>query len=339
MAWRVNVNRAVKGCWVKMSLRLPDFVVIGAAKAGTTSLYALLDRHPDIFMPTVKEPEFFARDELYAKGLPSYAQAYEAAKPGQTVGEASTLYSLSPLFPDTASRIAQHIPHAKLVYVLREPVGRAYSYYVQIIKNYQNVTGDPSVNRTFESFIDPEFPRTPEARAHAMSQANAHLPDSPDLCVAGSDYVHQIETYLAHFPRTQILFLKFEDFVKDREGALRQITDFLELSPLDPSVFDEDGVTRNVAQAHFDSWSDRVYVDQMRSQSGPLWALRQALPKRLRMVLKTWLLRKKPGNASIETHIPPPMLPQTADLLYERFAAQRGRLVDLTGLEFKEWDR
>ena len=81
-------------------MRLPDFVLIGAAKAGTTSLYALLDRHPDIFMPKVKEPEFFARDDRYAEGIESYAAAFAAAAPGQIAGEASTIHSLSPAGED-----------------------------------------------------------------------------------------------------------------------------------------------------------------------------------------------------------------------------------------------
>ena len=72
-------------------MSLPDFFIIGAAKAGTTSLFALLERHPDIFMSTPKEPEFFARDDLYSKGLESYADLFEQALPGQILGEASTI--------------------------------------------------------------------------------------------------------------------------------------------------------------------------------------------------------------------------------------------------------
>ena len=64
-------------------MRLPDFFIIGAAKAGTTSLYALLARHPDFALPRAKEPEFFARDELYAAGIESYAARYDAVGPGQ----------------------------------------------------------------------------------------------------------------------------------------------------------------------------------------------------------------------------------------------------------------
>ena len=82
-------------------MALPDFFVIGAAKAGTTSLYALLDQHPDIFMPEVKEPEFFARDDLYdtGAGLKAYESTYDAAGHGQLIGEASTLIPSRRCFP------------------------------------------------------------------------------------------------------------------------------------------------------------------------------------------------------------------------------------------------
>lgn len=317
-------------------MRLPDFVVIGAAKAGTTSLYALLDRHPDIFMPEIKEPEFFARDDLYAQGVAQYAKAYAQAHPEQLVGEASTMYTLSPLFPDTAARLAEHIPQARLIYVMREPVARAYSFYVQIIKNYQNITGDASVHRSFEEFVDAELRATASPREKVFSPVNAHLPDTPELCVAGSDYLHQIKTYLAHFPREQMLFLKFEDFVADRPAALRKITDFLGLEPLDGAVFDEASVTRNIAEDHFRVWGERVAVDKVRARSGGLWALRGLLPKRLRRLLRDKLLRAAPQDRA---HIPPSMQPDTRAKLAARFGAQRAELSELTGLDLEDWVR
>ena len=315
-------------------MRLPDFVVIGAAKAGTTSLYALLDRHPDIFMPEVKEPEFFARDDLYAAGPDGYAAAFAAAGPDQLVGEASTIYTLAPFFPETAARLAAHMPQAKLIYVMRQPVARAYSFYVQIIKNYQNVTGDASVHRSFEAFIDPDLPRDGASRDKVFSLANAHLPDAADLCLAGSEYVQQIETYLAHFPRDQILFLKFEDFVQDRPGTLGQITDFLGVDPLEAAVFAQAGVTQNVAEDHFRDWGDRISVDRMRGKARGIWALRRLLPEGLRQMLKRRMLRYQPQTRS---HVPPPMLPETRARLTARFAPQIPRLKALTGLDLDDW--
>ena len=70
-----------------LTVRLPDFIIIGAAKAGTTSLYKVLSQHPDIFMSTPKEPEFFARDDRYAEGIGPYARLFEGASPHSFAGK------------------------------------------------------------------------------------------------------------------------------------------------------------------------------------------------------------------------------------------------------------
>ncbi|MFT6073183.1 MAG: hypothetical protein ACJAZ1_000089 [Yoonia sp.] len=315
-------------------MRLPDFIVIGAAKAGTTSLYALLDQHEDVFMPAVKEPEFFARDDRYAKGIESYAANFAAAASGQIVGEASTIYSLSPFFPQTASRIKQHLPQAKLIYVLREPVSRAYSYYLQIVKNYQNTMGDLQVHRSFEECVMPSEHAHAAPRDKIFSTSNAHLPDHPDLCLAGSDYVTQIEAYLAYFPPQQILFLKFEDFIADRAATLRQITDFLGIFPLPQAVFAQKGVTRNVSRKHFEELGADIAIRRLQKGAGPVWVLRQLAPKRLRTKIRALVSASAPTDKAL---VPPPMAPQTQSDLFKRFATQKDLLKHLTGLEFKEW--
>lgn len=315
-------------------MSLPDFFIIGAAKAGTTSLFALLERHPDIFMSTPKEPEFFARDDLYSKGLESYADLFEQALPGQTLGEASTIYSHAPFFGETAGRIAQHVPQARFVYVMREPVGRAYSYYTQIVKNYQNGTKDYSVNRSFEEFVIPERHATAAPRDKVFAPFNAHLPDSPELCLAGSDYVLQIEAYLAHFPPERFLFLLFEDFREDRVGTLRKITDFLGLAPLPDDVFADNSTTRNVSRKYFDQAGSTARVVGLKRKFGPLWALKSLFPKRLRSALRKGVAKGGGG-----AHQPPPMAPATRQMLAARFNAQRPRLRELTGLTFETWDK
>jgi hypothetical protein len=316
------------------NMALPDFFIIGAAKAGTTSLYALLDRHPDIFMPKVKEPEFFARDDRYSEGIETYAAAFADATPDQIVGEASTIYSIAPFFPDTAARVKTHVPEAKLIYVLRHPVDRAYSFYTQLIKNYQNVTKDTAVNRTFEEFVLPEQHARAASKSSVFSRATSHFPDVPELCLAGSDYVLQIEAYLAHFRRDQMLFLKFEDFVRDRSTVVRQITDFLGVQPLDETVFDEAAAARNVSKTHFNELGETVALSDLRQRSGAAWSLRHLLPQSVRARAKQMILGKHPHPT---THIPPKMLTTTRTQLENRFGIQTERLRQLTGLKFEDW--
>ncbi|MEM9579986.1 MAG: sulfotransferase [Pseudomonadota bacterium] len=317
-------------------MALPDFFVIGAAKAGTTSLYALLDQHPQIFMPEVKEPEFFARDDLYnAPGaLAGYEASYDGARAGQIIGEASTIYSLSPFFPDTAARIHAHVPQARIIYVLREPVARAYSFYQQIIKNYQNATRDYAVHRSFEEFVLPAR-HAKAAPAHkVLSVYNAHLPDTPELCLAGSDYLMQIDAYLRFFPRDRILFLKFEDFVADRPAALAQITAFLGVPPLPPEIFAQAQVTRNVSSTHFGKMGEEAKVESLKRRFGPAMALKSILPTGLRQRLLNWARQLSPESTD---HLPPPMSPQTRALLQTRFAPQIDALSEQTGLDLDSW--
>ncbi|GHF74924.1 sulfotransferase domain-containing protein [Seohaeicola zhoushanensis] len=314
-------------------MRQLDFIIIGAAKAGTTSLHALLTRHPGIFMPDPKEPEYFARDDLFLRGPAEYAGLFEPASESQLIGEASTIYSLSPLFPDTAARIHAHSPDARLVYMLRQPVDRAYSYYVQLTKNYQNRSKDYTIRRRFEDFILPERHAAAAGRAGCMADFDAHLPDTPELCLAGSDYVLQIEAYLSRFERSQMLFLKFEDFKRNPQAVVRQITDFLGVPPLDESVFRDPATRKNISSSHFAEVATTESIGALKQRLGRFWNLRKLLPESRRTQLRRYMRRR----ADPERYAPVPMEASTRALLEQRFAAQIPRLSELTGLDFGEW--
>jgi Sulfotransferase family len=109
-----------------MTGRLPDFIIGGAPRSGTTWLYDALDRHPAVYMakPVKPEPKFFLVDDLYAKGLPHYSATWFADVPaGRVAGEKSTDYLESTA---AAERIARDLPQVRLVFILREPIDRAY---------------------------------------------------------------------------------------------------------------------------------------------------------------------------------------------------------------------
>jgi len=93
---------------------------------------------------------------VYKQGIDWYGGLYAKATKNQICGEASTLYSLIANFPETVSRMDKEQANVKIIFVLRNPVDRAYSYYIQILKNYQNSTKYFSINRTFEECIFPE---------------------------------------------------------------------------------------------------------------------------------------------------------------------------------------
>ena len=109
---------------------LPDFIVIGAMKCGTTTLAAQLAAQRGVFMSTPKEPNYFSDDAVFAQGQGWYEGLFADAPPGAVKGEASTHYTKLPTHPDTLVRMRALLPAPKLVYMIRNPVARAVSHYI-----------------------------------------------------------------------------------------------------------------------------------------------------------------------------------------------------------------
>ncbi len=110
--------------------RLPDFIIIGAMKSATSSLYDQLLQQPGIFMPELKEPNFFSNDEQFSRGLDWYSSLFDHAASTDLIGEASTHYTKFPTYPKTIERMAEILPSPRLIYVLRHPVERLISQYI-----------------------------------------------------------------------------------------------------------------------------------------------------------------------------------------------------------------
>ena len=113
-----------------MTERLPDFLIIGAMKCGTTTLQAQLAVQDGVFMTTPKEPNFFSDDDVFARGMDWYRGLFDAARPGDLKGEASTHYTKRPTHPLTIERMRPHLPAPRLVYMIRNPMQRAVSHYI-----------------------------------------------------------------------------------------------------------------------------------------------------------------------------------------------------------------
>ncbi len=124
-------------------MSLPDFLIVGAMKSGTTTLQAQLAAQPGIFMTTPKEPNFFSDDAVHAQGLDWYRGLYREAAPDTLKGEASTHYTKLPTYPETVARLAAAVPAPRLIYVIRNPVARAVSHYIHEWSQ-GNMGGDPA---------------------------------------------------------------------------------------------------------------------------------------------------------------------------------------------------
>ena len=187
--------------------QLPDFMIIGAMKAGTTTLHAYLRRDDRIFMASPKEPQFFSRDHVYSRGIKWYKSLFSNASPEHVCGEASTCYSRWPAYPDAPARIAEHAPHVKFIYVMRHPVDRLYSHYahtMQVRRSRDAAYRVVSVDEFIETDVD---------------------------AVSASLYIRQIERYLEFFSRSRFLFLTFDELSADPSPVLQKVQRFLNLEP------------------------------------------------------------------------------------------------------------
>lgn len=201
----------------KSLLRLPDFLIGGAPRSGTTWLYSLLDRHPSVYMakPVAPEPKFFLVDELYSRGLEYYARTWFAeAGSAPLAGEKSTDYLES---APAAARISRDLPAAKLVFILREPVERAFSNYLWTRMNGLE-TADIATAIRLEEQREAELPsRLRYARPYSYFSRGL--------------YADMLQPYFDRFPREQILVLRFEDIGTGPRALAERLHRFLGIEP------------------------------------------------------------------------------------------------------------
>lgn len=213
--------------------RAPDFFIVGHPKCGTTALYEMLRRHPQIYMPDCKEPWFLApelhirtpsRPEGTPRTLEDYLSLFDAARPEQRVGEASALYLWSRM---AASRIAEVQPAARIIAIMREPAGFLRSLHLQFVQTYVETEGD------FRRALELEA----ERRRGESIPRHTYWPQA----LLYSDhvrYVEQLSRYYAAFPPEQVLVLIYDDFRRDNEATVRRVLRFLEVDdefPVQPT--------------------------------------------------------------------------------------------------------
>jgi hypothetical protein len=195
---------------------LPNFLIIGAARSGTSSLYAYLLQHPDVYLPKNKRPEphFFFKDSEYARGIDHYESRYFADWNGETaVGEASTSYIFG---PETPARVARYLPDVRLLAILRNPLERAYSNYCHTVKS-----GLETLD--FAQAIARESERTAALRGTDLAEIE------PYAYLARGLYFEQLQRWYRFFHPAQLHVVIFDDFVADTRAALTEILSFLQV--------------------------------------------------------------------------------------------------------------
>lgn len=179
----------------------PTFIVIGAPKAGTTSLYEYLRAHPQVFMAETKELDFFIAERNWDRGVDWYRRQFRSAGDSLAVGEASVGYSRDPWHAGVPERMQRIVPGVLLVYVLREPLARMRSQYLhELLERWEHRDIDTAL------LEEPKY-------------------------LDASRYAHQMETFLAQFPRDQLFVTTTEELRSHRGDVLRDVFEFIGVDP------------------------------------------------------------------------------------------------------------
>ena len=176
---------------------LPDFLIVGAMKCGTTTLAVQLAHQDGVFMTSPKEPNFFSDDDVWAHGEAWYHSLFAEAAPGDLKGEASTHYTKLPTHPKTLERIAKMLDQPRIIYMIRNPVERAVSHYIHEWSQGE-MRDDPVV-------------------------AFAHHPE----IVAYGRYGMQIKPYVELFGKQSVFLTSLEQIKADGRDELDRIGAFL----------------------------------------------------------------------------------------------------------------
>ncbi len=175
---------------------LPTFVTIGAQKCGTTALHSYLARHPDVSMSRPKELDFFVAERNWDRGVDWYRSHFD---PGVAArGESSPNYTAHPYFAGVPERMAELIPEAKLIFMVRDPIDRIRSNWIHTYSN----------------------------RAETRPMREAVL-DPEGEYLARSRYNVQLARFLEHYPRERILVLEQSELYGDRRATLERVFEFI----------------------------------------------------------------------------------------------------------------
>ena len=285
-------------------MALPTFFVIGAPKAGTTSLHAYLSEHPQIHMSAIKEPRFFAGPpgDLpfppdWVPDLPTYESLFDS--PLAVRGESSTDYAIHPRRAGVPARIQESVPDARFIYMVRDPIARAISHYRMGVA----LMGEQ----------------------RSLGEALGDLEDlraTPYLCP--SLYATQLELYLQRFPGDRLLVVDQAELDSERQAALARIYSFLGV--------DDSFVGAGIEETYLSSGSWRAYPrgysDFIARYVAPAtrW-----IPVGARRSVRRALERKlwQPIGTSIDAPL--------RRRLELRFGPEAERLRELTGQRFATW--
>ncbi len=292
-------------------MTMPNFLLIGAAKCGTTALYCYLKQHPAIYMSEPKELRFFpfenqepdycgpgAHLKGYVTKIEDYQAFFEAGADYPARGEASPVYLYH---GRAAARIRHHIPDVKLIVILRPPADRVYSHYLMLKR-------DGLTHLSFRELLAAEDQGVPEA-------------ESPHLRRRGY-YAVQLQRYFDNFKRAQLKICLYEDFTADTIGVLQGIFRFLDVA----DTFVPDTSTRHNESKMPRSPALHAFLTESRPSKN--W-LKPLVPFQVRKRIKTHLNRRN--------LVKPPLAEDLRQNLIEGFREDISKLQDMIQRDLSHW--
>lgn len=297
-----------------MQSNIPNLFVIGAAKSGTTSLYSILSRHPEVFMSRQKATRFFISDKKYSNGLDWYLQTYFAGAEQYTVrGEATPSY-LAQAYK-TAPRIRETITgeQTKFIAIFRNPIDRAYSHYWY---NRNKKQGDE--NSSFEDAL------ALEEKLEGRTEISGKRYSRTQNYFKNGQYSLCLGEYFKYFKQDQFLFLLFEDLFKEQfHATAARLTEFLHIENVNIN-YTKENQARKVGT--------RPTVKFVRKQRGLMSFLKSYLPSSIQNMMRNQYSKmiSKPVKYS-------PMKQETRKMLLEKYEPGIIELEEIIGRDLSHW--
>jgi len=205
---------------------IPNWMCIGAPKAGTTSLYSALKTHPEIWVPECKETHFFSSPDYY-NGMDWYLKTYfSGAKKNRSVGELTPKYLRQKGVPE---RINKHInKDIKFLVILRNPVDRAWSHYCHAYDRFRHVQFRPTEDLTFDEALKVEPDRLRQSNEYGWTHGMFLAYFYTGL------YAQHLKNWFGVFSRRKFLIITLEDLIENTAYTLDKITNHLKIAPFNP---------------------------------------------------------------------------------------------------------
>lgn len=298
-------------------MTLPNFLFIGAPRSGTTYIYYCLKQHPDVFLPQIKEPSFFSYNAedpgfpgLYDKldaaygyklvrSMDEYLNVYNGVQDEQAIGDSSANYIS---FPGTASRILKHIPDAKILASLRNPVDAICSLYNWAYMN---------------RLISAPFTSLP------VKEQLKVIDDFKEIHFNPYMYYQHLSEYFSLFDRSKMKIIIFEEWIKEKEKGVQDVLDFLEVDTTCPINYKVDEFKSDMGVSSFPK---RV----IRRLSYDLVKVIRPFSENIAQALKSRIKKKLATK-------PPPIAPETRSELLKLYRDDIYKLQDLLDKDLSLW--